>query len=129
MGEASRITISLAPFVMIVLIIRLGIRNGMNKSRIRAELQKEALAKFSSGNELNEFLDSEARRRLFREPSDSRWGSKGRVVTLAVAAIIAVGGGTSYCRAAGCQEEWFFSSLLVPDICKSGGLGGVDVLS
>lgn len=86
----------IAPFVMIVLIVWFEIQKKMNQSRIRAELQKEVLAKFSSGQELNEFLNTDAGRRLMQEPPASKYGSKRRVIALAVGGIIAVGAGVGF---------------------------------
>ena len=86
----------IGPFVVIILVVWFVIRNSMNQRRIRAELQKEVLAKFSSGQELSEFLHTDAGKRLMGEPPASRWGSKGRVITLAVSGMIAVGAGAGF---------------------------------
>src|SRR5215204_3077286 len=89
--------IGLAPFVMVIFVVWFGTRAGMNKRAIRAELQKDILAKFSTGQDLSEFLATDAGKRFMREPQgSSKWAAKGRVINLAVAGIIAVGAGIGF---------------------------------
>jgi hypothetical protein len=87
---------ALAPFVMIIFVVWFGIRASMHQNRMRAELQKEVLAKFSTGPEVSAFLATDAGKQLMQEPIRSRWGSKGRVISLAVAGIIGVGAGLAF---------------------------------
>jgi hypothetical protein len=56
--------IPFAAFLMVVLIVWLASREKQAKARYRAEVQKELIAKFGSGRELSEFLNSEGSRHL-----------------------------------------------------------------
>src|SRR2546425_11767853 len=88
--------IPLAPFVMIIAVVWLGLREKMAQSRLRADLQKEVVAKFSSGQELAEFLNSESGKWFMQDKSFSRWAGKGRAITLVVVGMICVGAGIGF---------------------------------
>src|SRR5882762_9991516 len=88
--------IPLAPFVMIIAVVWLGLREKISRSRLRADLQKEVVAKFSSGQELAEFLNSESGKWFMQDKSFSKWTGKGRVITLVVAGIICIGAGIGF---------------------------------
>src|SRR5437870_1042045 len=96
MADIVREITGIAPFVMIILVVWFGIQKSMNQNRMRAEFQKEILAKFTSAQELNEFLATDAGRRLTQESSESKWGYKGRIITLAVAGMIVLGAGIGF---------------------------------
>jgi len=96
MADIVREITGIAPFVMIILIVWFGIQKSMNQNRMRAEFQKELLAKFSSAQELSEFLATDAGRRLTQESSESKWDYKGRIIALAVAGMIILGAGIGF---------------------------------
>jgi hypothetical protein len=59
-------------FLMVVIIVWVASQEKQAKARYRAEVQKELIAKFGSGRELSEFLNSEGSRQLL----GPAWGSK-----------------------------------------------------
>jgi hypothetical protein len=66
------ILVPLAPFVMIIVIVWVGSRSRQAESQRRAEMQKELLAKFSSVQELSEFLKSDGGKLFMPEPQKLR---------------------------------------------------------
>ena len=64
--------IPLAPFAMIIAIVGFGTFAKRARDRHRAELQKELLAKFSSAQELTEFMKTDAGKLLMPEPARAR---------------------------------------------------------
>jgi len=84
--------IPFAAFAMVIGIVWIASREKLAKARIRAEVQKELLSKFSSSGELKEFLSSEASKIFLQEPPRS---AANRVIRLVVTGIIllAIGGG------------------------------------
>ena len=85
-----------APFIMIIFVVGFVMRASVQHGRNRVELQKEILGKFSSGQELSDFLATDAGKRLMRETKGSQWASKNRVITLAVAGLVATGAGLGF---------------------------------
>jgi hypothetical protein len=51
-------------FIMVIIIVWVASQEKQAKARYRAEVQKELIAKFGSGRELSEFLNSEGSRQL-----------------------------------------------------------------
>jgi hypothetical protein len=51
-------------FIMVIIIVWVASNEKQAKARYRAEVQKELIAKFGSGRELSEFLNSEGSRQL-----------------------------------------------------------------
>src|SRR5215831_1016940 len=88
--------VPIAPFVMIVAVVWFAMREKMARSRLRTDLQKEVVAKFASGQELTEFLNSESGKWFMEDKSSSKWTGKGRAITLVVAGIISVGAGVGF---------------------------------
>ena len=64
--------IPLAPFVMICVIVWVGSRARQEEYKRRAEVQKELLAKFSSGQELAEFMKTDGGKLFMPEPRKLR---------------------------------------------------------
>ena len=95
MADILQESVPIALVAMLVLIVWLRVRRSMNENRIRAELQKEVLAKFTSGQELSDFLATDAGKQFMKEPG-SRWVSKGRVITLAVWGLVSIGAGAGF---------------------------------
>jgi hypothetical protein len=58
------VLIPFGAFVMVVIIVWVASQEKQAKARYRAEVQKELIAKFGSGRELSEFLNSEGSQRL-----------------------------------------------------------------
>ena len=61
--------IPLAPFIMIIFVIWFGSQVKKTQARHRAEMQKDMLAKFSSGQELAEFLKTDGGKLFMPEPA------------------------------------------------------------
>ncbi len=66
------IVVPVAAFGMVVLIVWIASREKQSRARYRAEVQRDLIAKFASGQELTEFLKSEGSRALLRPVSGSR---------------------------------------------------------
>src|SRR5207248_9615682 len=88
--------VPLYPFLMIIAVVWFGLRERMARVRARTELQKEVVAKFSSGHELTEFLNSENGKSFMEDKSSSKWTRRGRAITLVVAGIVCIGAGTGF---------------------------------
>ena len=56
-----------APFALAAFIVWKAISKAQDGLRIHAEVQKEIVSKFTSGEELREFLKSDEGKRLFRD--------------------------------------------------------------
>jgi hypothetical protein len=69
------ILIPLGAFIMVVIIVWVASQEKQAKARYRAEVQKELIAKFGSGRELTEFLNSEGSQRLLGTLQGSDEGS------------------------------------------------------
>src|SRR5215831_10120785 len=65
------ILIPLAPFVMVIVIVWLATKEKQSRVRYRAEVQRDLIAKFPSGQELAEFLKTDESRRIFQELSST----------------------------------------------------------
>jgi phosphate/sulfate permease len=85
-----------APFIVAIFVVGIVMWAGVQRNRSRLELRKEVVAKFSSGQELSDFLASDAGKRLMRDATDSQWASMNRVLKLAVAGLIALGAGVGF---------------------------------
>jgi hypothetical protein len=85
--------VPIASFVMTIAVVWFMMREKIARSRLRTDLQKEVLAKFSSGQELKEFLNSESGKWFMEDKSVSKWAGRGRAITLVVAGIISIGAG------------------------------------
>ena len=96
MRDILRELVPLYPFAMIITVIWLGLRTSMARVRARTELQKEVVAKFSSGHELTEFLNSENGKSFLEDKYSSKWTRRGRVITLIVAGIVCIGAGAGF---------------------------------
>jgi hypothetical protein len=66
------ILLPLGAFVMVAIIVWVASNEKQAKARYRAEVQKELIAKFGSGRELSEFLNSEGSRQLLGALRSSR---------------------------------------------------------
>jgi hypothetical protein len=95
MQEISHALVAVSPFVFAIVAIWLAYLWKMNRARFRAEMQRELISKFSSGQELKEFLAGEGGRLFVDLPSTNTW-SKRRVISLAVAGLIASGAGVGF---------------------------------
>ncbi len=62
--ETLSFIIPIAAFVMVIIIVWVASQEKQAKARYRAEVQRELIAKFSSGRELSEFLNSEGSRQF-----------------------------------------------------------------
>jgi hypothetical protein len=90
------VLLPLAPFIMIIFVVGFVMWARVQQNRNRLELRKEVVAKFSSGQELSNFLASDAGKRLMRDTTGSRWASMNRVISLAVAGLTALGAGCGF---------------------------------
>jgi len=61
-----------APFVMIIFVVWFGTMKRRAQDRNRTELQKDLLTKFSSAQELTEFMKTDGGKLLMPEPERSR---------------------------------------------------------
>ena len=68
----SGILIPLAPFIMIIFAIWFGSRTKQAQAKHRAEMQKDLLTKFSSAQELSDFLKTDGGKLLMPEPVRER---------------------------------------------------------
>jgi len=66
------ILVPLAPFIMIIFVIWFGSQVKKTQARHRAEMQKDLLTKFSSGQELAEFLKTDGGKLFMPEPARTR---------------------------------------------------------
>jgi len=84
--------IPFAAFAMVIGIVWIASREKLAKARIRAELQKELLTKFSTSGELMEFLGSEGSKLFLQDPPRN---AANRVIKLVITGIVfaAIGGG------------------------------------
>jgi hypothetical protein len=104
--------IPFAAFAMVIAIVWLASREKLAKARLRTELQRELLTKFSTARELTEFLNSEGSKMLLQEsprrPAD-------RTIRLVVGGtiLLALGGGFFF---SGTDDE-------ATAICTAVGLG------
>jgi hypothetical protein len=73
--ETIGVLIPLASFLMVIIIVWVASQEKQAKARYRAEVQKELIAKFGSGRELTEFLNSEGSQRLLGALQGSDEGS------------------------------------------------------
>jgi hypothetical protein len=64
--------VPLAPFVMVVFVVWFASLKQRAQDRNRAEVQKDLLTKFSSAQELNEFLKSDGGKLLMPPPTRNR---------------------------------------------------------
>lgn len=62
--EMIGVLVPFGAFLMVVIIVWVASQEKQAKARYRAEVQKELIAKFGSGRELSEFLNSEGSRQL-----------------------------------------------------------------
>jgi hypothetical protein len=62
-------------FIMVIIITWVASQEKQAKARYRAEVQKELIAKFGTGRELTEFLNSEGSRQLLGVISSAKEGS------------------------------------------------------
>jgi hypothetical protein len=62
--EMIGIFVPFGAFIMVIIIVWVASSEKQAKARYRAEVQKELIAKFGSGRELSEFLNSEGSRQL-----------------------------------------------------------------
>jgi hypothetical protein len=90
-NTAVAILVPLAFFAFIALLVWLGSRRKRAQIEAQAELQKQLLAKFNSGQELSEFLQSEGGQRFLDQLSSPSAGSKGRILqSLRTGIVLAV---------------------------------------
>ena len=74
---------------MIVLIVWLGTREKQAKARARAELNKHFLDKFTSGQDLSEFLGKEGSQRFLDEMwSEKRQSGKERILGTIIGGVV-----------------------------------------
>lgn len=69
--ETFGVLIPFGAFIMVIIIVWVASQEKQAKARYRAEVQRELIAKFSSGRELSEFLNSEGSRHLLGSLSGS----------------------------------------------------------
>lgn len=62
--EMISVFVPLGAFLMVIIIVWVASQEKQAKARYRAEVQRELIAKFSSGRELSEFLNSEGSRQM-----------------------------------------------------------------
>jgi hypothetical protein len=62
--ESLSFFIPIAAFIMVIIIVWVTSQEKQAKARYRAEVQRELIAKFGSGRELSEFLNSEGSRQF-----------------------------------------------------------------
>ena len=96
MKEVLEGLVPIAPFVTTIAVVWFAMWQKMRQSRLRADLQKELIAKFSSGQELTEFLNSESGKLFMEYKAGSKWAWKGRAITLVVVGIISIGAGIGF---------------------------------
>src|SRR5262252_266562 len=82
--------IPLAPFIMIVVIVWFGMRAKHVESQRRAELQKELLAKFSTAQDLAEFMKTEGGKVFMSEPQKLR-SPASRAGTATLVLVVGIG--------------------------------------
>jgi len=82
--------IPLAPFIMIVMIVWFGTRSRQAEYQRRAEMQKELLTKFSSAQELAEFMKTDGGKLFMPEPQKVR-SPANRVGVACLVLIVGIG--------------------------------------
>jgi hypothetical protein len=101
-------------FLMVIIIVWVASQEKQAKARYRAEVQKELIAKFGSGRELSEFLNSEGSQRLLGtlRSSEAEQGQDPRqkAIGLITSSIIcmSIGGAFLYVGASWAEAHWPF---------------------
>ena len=86
---AQNVLVPLGVFAMIVLLVWLDNRQKQAKARERAEMNKHFLDKFSSGQDLTEFLGKEGSQRFLDEMwAEKRHGTKDRVLGTIIGGVV-----------------------------------------
>ncbi|MEX2302920.1 MAG: hypothetical protein WD733_18390 [Bryobacterales bacterium] len=122
------ILIPLGAFVMVAIIVWVASNEKQAKARYRAEVQKELIAKFGSGRELSEFLNSEGSRHLLgalgSPREDPQQDPRHKVIGMITGGLIcaSIGGAFFYIG-----MSWGFPFLLVGLIML--GVGGSLLIS
>ena len=93
MKDIFEVLIPFAVFVMVIVIVWIASREKLAKARIRVELQKELLSKFSSSRELTEFLSGEGSKVFLQEPLRN---SANRVIKLVTSGIVLLAVGCGF---------------------------------
>lgn len=94
--------IPIAAFIMVVIIVWVASQEKQAKARYRAEVQRELIAKFSSGRELAEFLNSEGGRFLegsvdpMEEMLRSRYSLKQKTIGMITGGLINLAVGVAF---------------------------------
>ena len=115
-------------FLMVVVIVWVASQEKQAKARYRAEVQKELIAKFGSGRELSEFLNSEGSRQLLGPlgdlKADSRQDPRRKILDLVTGGLICASIGGAFFFVG---TKWGFPFLLVGLIML--GIGGSLLIS
>jgi hypothetical protein len=96
-SESLAFFIPIAAFIMVIIIVWVTSQEKQAKARYRAEVQRELIAKFSSGRELSEFLNSEGSRQLLgpldSEGEDAPQDPRRKLIGLITGGLINMGVG------------------------------------
>ena len=84
------IIVPVAVFAMVVLLVWIGHKSKMNRLHEQAEMRKRLLDKFSSGNELTEFLATPQGQNFLKEQemNSGKRSPKGRIIYALGAGIV-----------------------------------------
>ena len=117
--EILAILIPFGAFAMIVLVVWLNNRQKQAKVQARAELNKHFLDKFTSGQDLTEFLGKEGSQRFLDEMwSEKRHSTKERILGTIKAGVIvtAVGIGMLLITILNPEEDFLIPALIVSSV-------------
>src|SRR5438067_4201283 len=107
--------VMLAPFAFSLTIIWLSIQKKKESDRQRAEVQKEVIAKFSSGAELRDFLKSEEGRAFFKDfPDAATRGPRDRVMQFTAAGVLIIMIGAGFLIASIYVPDLLFIGIILP---------------
>jgi hypothetical protein len=87
-------------FVMVIIIVWVASQEKQARARYRAEVQKELIAKFGSGRELTEFLNSEGSQKLLGALGTPHEGlrndPRGKVIDLITGGLVCASIGAAF---------------------------------
>ena len=88
--------VPIAGIAMITLIIWFVYRDKTAKARLRTDVQKDLIAKFSSGQELAEFLRTDGGKLFLSDPVGSSVASRQRVIRLVSGGVVLLALGLAF---------------------------------
>jgi hypothetical protein len=111
--ETFGVLIPFGAFIMVIIIVWVASQEKQAKARYRAEVQRELIAKFSSGRELSEFLNSEGSRQLLgsvgSEGEDATQDPRRKIIGLITGGLINLGAGAALFYVGYSMDFWWFS--------------------